>query len=114
MNSQIKVQNDRILNLFLDRLRARLGSHLRQVILFGSRARGEDVSGSDYAGSDYDCMAVLDILSPFLNDLIDETAGDFLYEYNAVFSVFPVSEHRYRKEIHNPLFMNVRAEGILL
>ncbi len=86
-----------------------MGSHLRQVILFGSRARGEDVSGSDY-----DCMAVLDILSPFLNDLIDETAGDFLYEYNAVFSVFPVSEHRYRKEIHNPLFMNVRAEGILL
>jgi len=109
MNSQLKVQNDRVLNLFLDRLRARLGNHLRQVILFGSRARGDDVSGSDY-----DCLAVLDTLSPLLKDTIDETAGEFLYEYDVVFSVFPVSEHRYEKEIHNPLFMNVRTEGILL
>lgn len=103
------IQNDRLLNLFLDKLRDRLGNHLRQFILFGSRARGDDVPGSDY-----DCMAVLDTPSPLLNDLIDETAGEFLYEHNIVFSVFPVSEHRYHKEIYNPMFMNVRAEGILL
>ncbi len=36
------------------------------------------------------------------------------YEHDVVFSVFSVSEHRYHKEIHNPLFMSVRADGILL
>lgn len=109
MNRRINDQDDEILRLFLQKLRSRLGYHLKQVVLFGSRARGDNAPDSDY-----DCMAILDTLSPFLNDVIDEIAGEFLYEYDVIFSIFPVSEERYCKQIYNPLFINVRKEGITL
>ena len=33
---------------YAEEIRKRLGGHVRQVILFGSRARGDAVDGSDY------------------------------------------------------------------
>ena len=100
---------DEILRLFVQRLRNQLGDHLKHIVLFGSRARGDDLPGSDY-----DCMAILDHISPSLNDAIDEIAGEFLYEHNALFSIFSVTEKRYREQTYNPLFMNVEKEGISL
>lgn len=102
-------REDEILDLFLPEMRKRLGSHLKQVILFGFRAGGDDVSGSEY-----DCLVVLDDASPALVDVIDEIAGDILYQHNAVFSVFAISEEKYRQETYNPFLMNVRREGIAL
>jgi predicted nucleotidyltransferase len=102
-------QRDQMLDLFLNRLKSQLGHHLKQVILFGSRARGDNAPDSDY-----DCMAVLDVISPSSNEIIDEIAGEFLYEYNVVFSVFPVSEEKHNTQTYNPLFMNVKTEGIVL
>ncbi|NJL59867.1 MAG: nucleotidyltransferase domain-containing protein [Desulfobacteraceae bacterium] len=103
------IQNDRVLDIFVTQLKNGLGDNLRKIILFGYRARKDDRPESDY-----DCMAVVKNISPKLNDVIDEIAAEFLYEYNAVFSVFPVSETRYDTEICNPLFMNVKKEGITL
>ncbi len=103
------IQNDRLCDMFAEQLKKRLADNLKKIILFGSRARKDNCHGSDY-----DYMAVVKDISPGLNDTIDELAAEFMYEYNAVFSVFPVSENRYDTEIYNPLFMNVRKEGIPL
>jgi predicted nucleotidyltransferase len=100
---------DEILDLFLQKMRKRLGTHLKQVILFGSRARGDDVPGSDY-----DCLVVLDEVSPMVVDTIDEIAGELLYQHNAVFSVFPITEERHQQETYSPFLMNVQREGIAL
>jgi len=86
-----------------------LGDHLRQIILFGSRARGDNAPDSDY-----DCLAVLDEVTPETKDIIDAIAGEFLYQYDAVFSVFPISEVKHRQDIFSPFLMNVRKEGIVL
>jgi predicted nucleotidyltransferase len=102
-------RNDAILDLFLQEMRRRLGAHLRQVILFGSRARGDAAPDSDY-----DCLAVLDEVSPALTDIIDDIAGEILYQYDAVFSVFPISEEKHRRQRYVPFLMNVRREGITL
>jgi predicted nucleotidyltransferase len=101
--------NDTILQIFLTKLRHQLGNHIKQVILFGSRARGEQS-----VLSDYDCMVLLDVIPSDINNIIDEITGELLYEYNVIFSVFPVAESRYLKQIHNPLFINVKNEGIAL
>jgi len=100
---------DEILDIFLQEIRRQLGTHLKQVILFGSRARGDDV-----VDSDYDCLAVLDEVSPAVRDVIDETAGKLLYQYDVVFSIFPISEEKHRQQTYNPFLMNVRREGIVL
>jgi predicted nucleotidyltransferase len=42
------LQNDPVLRFFKDAVMDRLGSHLRQVLLFGSRARGDATGESDY------------------------------------------------------------------
>jgi hypothetical protein len=104
MNQERK---DEILDLFLPELRQRLGSHLKQVVLFGFRAGEDDVSGSEY-----DCVVVLDEVSPALVDAIDELAGDILDQHNAAFSVFAISEEKYRQETYGPFLMDVRREGI--
>ncbi len=109
MNKHINIKDDKILQFFLQRVRSQLVEHLKQIILFGSRARGDHTLYSDY-----DCMVLVDTLSPGLNDAIDELAGEFLCKYSAVFSIFAVPEERYRKQIYNPFFMNVRREGISL
>lgn len=109
MIRQRQKQPDEILNHFVYRLKDRLGEHIKQIVLFGSRARGDAVPDSDY-----DCLAVVDVVSLNITDAIDEIAGDFLYQHSLVFSVIPVSEERHARQIDNPFFMNIRKEGILL
>ena len=73
---------DDALDYFVKRIREQLGVHLKRVILFGSRARGNETFNSDY-----DCLVVVDEASEEVKDIIDEVAGDTLYGYNAVFLV---------------------------
>lgn len=98
---------DKVLDYFLEEIRDRLGGHLKRVILFGSRARGDETSQSDY-----DCLVVVDEVSPRINDMIDEVAGDALYRYGAVFSAFPVPEQKFAQRKYDPFLMNVAREGI--
>lgn len=109
MNAQLQEQHQEILKLFVHRLKGQLGDHLKQVYLLGSRARGDH--GPD---SDFDCLVVLDAISPAVTEVIDEIAGHFLYEYSLVFSVFPISEKRHSQQQDNPFLMNVQRERILL
>ncbi len=109
IEEKTKIQNDNLLNIFAKKLKSELDDNLKELILFGSRARGDNTPDSDY-----DCVAAFDNLSPSLTDIIDEITGEFLYEHNVVFSVFPVSESRRLEQICNPLFMNIEKEGIVL
>ena len=102
-------KRDEVLGHFLREMQQQLGDHLKQVILFGSRARGDDVPYSDY-----DCLAVLDEVSPAIKNVIDEIAGEILYQHGAVVSVLPIAEQKYHQQTYNPLLLNVRREGIIL
>lgn len=102
-------KNDNILNTFIEEINLRLGKHVNDIILFGSRARG------DYENdSDYDCLLIVDKVSPDLIDIVDDITGDLLFKFNVIFSVFPVSESNYKKQRFNPVFMNIRNNGIPL
>lgn len=106
----MKMKNDdRILNEFISEVHQRFGDCLKNIILFGSRARGDHSLDSDY-----DCLLIFDNVSPLLIDSVDDITADFLYKYNVLFSAFPVSETNYKKQNFNPLFMNIRHDGITL
>jgi predicted nucleotidyltransferase len=102
-------QGEEVIDYFLQEIRRRLGARLKQVILFGSRARGDDVPDSDY-----DCLVILDEVSRAVKDAIDEVAGEVLYQYNIVLSIFPISEKNHYERIYDPFLMNIRQEGITL
>jgi predicted nucleotidyltransferase len=99
--------NPKILNLFAQKMRDRLKPHLKELILFGSRARGDFSPDSDY-----DCLAVMDQISATTEDSIDELAGEFLYEHDVVFSIFTIQEDALQEWSFDPFLMNVRKEGI--
>ena len=109
MTDLAPIHDDEVLNLFSRALKSKLGEHLKRLILFGSRARGDSRPDSDY-----DCLAIVDAVSPELRDAIYDIGGDFLYEHGALFSVIPVTEERFKRQTVNPLFVNVRREGVSL
>lgn len=103
------MKDDQTLNIFLKQIRQQLGPHLKQVILFGSRARGDFT-----ADSDYDCLVVVDEVTPEIKEKIYEVTGEILYHYNELFSAFPMAQQKYQHDIYEPLLMNVRKEGVIL
>ena len=100
---------DSVLEEFATRLRQKLGSNLRRLILFGSRARGHHLPDADY-----DCLVVVGAISAEVREEVDAAAGDALYRRNAVMSAFLVTESDYESRIYSPLLINVRREGVTL
>lgn len=102
-------KDDKILNYFIEQIRLSLSQRLKEMILFGSMARGDDREGSNY-----DILIIVDKVTKAIKEVIDNTAGETLYRYDKVITPFIISEERYEKEKFNPLLINVRKEGIRL
>jgi len=89
-------------------LRLIYGPRLKQVILYGSWARGDATDDSDI-----DIAVVLGgDVSPTLE--IDRTVGvvfEMNLKYGVLISVYPVSDAEYRN-VSSPLLLNLRREGV--
>jgi predicted nucleotidyltransferase len=81
---------------------------LKDVILYGSWARGDATEESDI-----DLLIVLegDVMPGQEIDRMIEIITEINLQYNVLISVYPISEEAYAK-INSPLLLNVRREGI--
>lgn len=89
------------------------GSHLRQIILYGSYARGDFCPNSDI-----DIMILLDLsdvdIKKYRHQLSDMTF-DFNMDYDVDIKPIAKSEEHYRKWVDNyPFYSNVNREGVRL
>ena len=89
------------------------GSHLRQIILYGSYARGDFRPDSDI-----DIMILLDLsdidIKKYRHQLSDMTF-DFNMDYDVDIKPIAKSEEHYRKWVDNyPFYSNVNREGVRL
>ncbi len=84
------------------------GNRLKDIILYGSWARGEST-----AKSDIDLAVVLQgWVSPGKEiDRMIDIITDINLKYSELVSVYPVSEENYAT-LNSPLLINVRREGI--
>ena len=101
------IQSDPVLRFFKDAVADTFGPRLRQVLLFGSRARGDATDESDY-----DLLVVLDEVDSTATNYIDEVVGQALLVYGAVLSAFPISEGDRIRRKYSPLLINVAKEGV--
>ncbi len=102
------MDNHNILDMLTEEMQKRLGKHLKKIIIFGSRARGDHDPESDY-----DILVVLDEMSHEIKDMIDEIGGDALYNHNAVCALMPVTEKTIEDRPYEPFLMNAFKEGIV-
>lgn len=96
---------------FTERLRKRFGSLIKEVILFGSKVRGE----SDRA-SDIDILIVLTNLSWEIKKSISELAAEENLKHNVIISTIRYDENTWENPAvkASPFGKTVREEGIWL
>jgi predicted nucleotidyltransferase len=100
---------DPIILEFATTVETKAGSELRQVILFGSRSRGEATQGSDY-----DYIVVVGKRRAELEEAVLDVAVDMLDRYGILVSPHIYSEVEWEEEKEMPLGINVLKEGVLL
>jgi len=90
-------------------LRDKLGDRLKQVILFGSQARGEAIEGSDY-----DVVVVVDRRTPEVRELVLDADVEMMNRHETLFAALLYDERQWQEAQDFPLAWNIEREGIRL
>lgn len=102
-----------LINLYVSGIQKIYGMHLRQIILYGSYARG------DYReDSDIDIMILLDLSDIELKKYRHQLS-DFTYDFNMDhdLDIKPIAKseaHFYKWVVNYPFYSNVNKEGVRL
>ncbi|MBK1707425.1 nucleotidyltransferase domain-containing protein [Halochromatium glycolicum] len=93
-------------DVFAREVRRRLGTHLKDLRLFGSRARGDAQPHSDY-----DMLVIVDRRSPDIRDAILEIEVDLIDRYEALVTSIVRTEDEWKQRQGTPLALNIEREG---
>ena len=100
---------DEVAREHADQVRAKLGSSVEEIRLFGSRARGDARKDSDY-----NILVVLDRRTPEIRSEILNIAVGLMDRYNVLVATVLRSTEEWRKAQGYPLACNIAREGIAL
>jgi len=98
---------DRVVKDFSSGVREKAGTKLKEIVLFGSRARGDHSQHSDY-----DFLIILDYEDPQLKEEIRDIEVKMMDTYGVLVSALIYSDSAWKKRLTMPLGLNVRKEGI--
>lgn len=105
-----------ILEEYVKGLFAILGNHLKQVILYGSYARGEQVENEEI--SDIDIMILVDLDYDEIKNVekkVIEYSYDLDLKYDILLSPILENFEEYKSRTkYIPFYRNVKNEGVLL
>lgn len=98
---------------FRQRLPLEVRQHIRQMIMYGSRARGDARDDSDL-----DLVALVDEISPELEQSLDETAYNVMWDHDfkPIISLKVFTENRFNTSEAKgfSFYRNVRREGVMV
>lgn len=110
MNKESILKNDLVLQSFAKEIKLFLCDNLKQLLLYGSRSRGDESDDSDY-----DCFLLVKDISRQLKKELHNISGKYLFKYNAIFSLLVVNEIEYNANSKNhPLYMSIKKEGLVI
>ena len=106
-------QDRALIEEFKRRLPTDIVPHIRQMIMYGSRARGD--AGQD---SDLDLVALVDEKSPALEQMLDEVAYNLMWDHDfkPIISLKVISEERFRGAAAKgySYYRTIEREGITI
>ena len=102
-----------LMDLYISEIKKIYGPHLRQIILYGSYARG------DYKpDSDVDIMILLDMSDLDLKEYSQQLSYmtyDFNMDNDLDIKPIAKSENHFKKWVENyPFYANIHKEGVIL
>ena len=100
---------DKVSVEFAERTRSRLKNHLKKIILFGSRARGDF-----YEGSDYDFLIVLDEREKKFREIVLDESVEIMNKYYALIGFIICDEKEWERKKQFPIGLNILKEGVEL
>ncbi|MHB9028661.1 MAG: nucleotidyltransferase domain-containing protein [Candidatus Latescibacterota bacterium] len=100
---------DAIAREYSRKVRAALGSRVRDIILFGSRARGDNTEWSDY-----DVLLIVDKRDRSLRDILIDIEVGILDTYERLVGSIVYEAGEWEKKKQSPLGMNIGKDGIRL
>jgi predicted nucleotidyltransferase len=98
---------DSLTDEFARELKKVLGRHLQEIILFGSRARGEAAEGSDY-----DFVVVVDNRRKEWEEIVLDKEVEMMNRYGALFVSLVHDRSGWEQQQHTPLGQNILREGV--
>jgi len=108
MNTKIyDPKQDEIVIRFVEELKNTIPSNLKNIILYGSRARGDF-----HKNSDYDFLVVLSGKNKELNEIIYDTGYLILDAYEKLASCIIWDENEFHRKKEYSLGKNIIREGI--
>lgn len=99
-----------VLQQYKSELQQLYGDRFKQLILYGSYARGQQ-----HGESDIDLLLMLNSMnSPYSEiDAMSELNYSYLLNYELLISVVPTTAECF-ENMPNPLYFNIKKEGIVL
>ncbi|NCC34412.1 MAG: nucleotidyltransferase domain-containing protein [Chloroflexia bacterium] len=106
---QSTLMHDPVLQSLTDQIKESLGSRLRGLWLFGSRARGDARESSDY-----DILILVDEKTPELRERILDIQVDLLDQHDVLVATLLQTENEWRQSQGFPLARNITREAVRL
>lgn len=104
-----RVTTDPVIREFAQAVRNKLGAHVRNIILFGSRARGPA-----WEGADYDIAVVAEQRDHEAEKYVLDAAAEMLDRHDALVSAHVFSTAEWEIEQLTPLGLNIGKEGLAI
>jgi predicted nucleotidyltransferase len=97
---------DIIIKRFSTLVRNKLKNHVKKIILFGSRSRGDS-----HKGSNYDFIVIVDKRNKKKEEAVVEVSGELLYEYSELIGPVVWDEEEWEDRKKYPIGINILKEG---
>lgn len=109
VRTQLNTREQQATEALIERLFAEYGDRVVQLVLFGSKARGDDTRDSDI-----DVLVVTTSEDwPLKHDIL--TLGSRLsLDYDVLFNLYVISHERWAwmQKVRHPLYRNIMADGV--
>ena len=90
-------------------LKQKVGGHIRNIVLFGSQARGDA-----HEGSDYDFLLIVDKRTEELREKVLDAGVEMMNRHERLFAALIYDESQWEKAKAFPLGWHIEREGIAL
>jgi len=103
------LNEDKPILFFINKIRSILGEELIQIILFGSRARGDNSDDSDF-----DFLLILKYKNQDVIRKLRQIELEFMNEYDKLVACLVYDSLEWEKRKNLPIGKNIQREGITL